>query len=58
LINIASYRIYSKPAKTRDIMPYRAPSDEYQFLFDHVVRLSQVTETEKFGEATPDLTSQ
>jgi len=38
-------------------MPYRAPSDDYQFLFDHVVDLSQVTATEKFAEATPDLTS-
>ncbi len=38
-------------------MTYRAPSDDYQFLFDHVVGLSQVTATEKFAEATPDLTS-
>ena len=38
-------------------MPYRAPASEYQFLFDKVVGFSQVAATEKFAEATPDLTS-
>ncbi|WP_298362182.1 acyl-CoA dehydrogenase [uncultured Litoreibacter sp.] len=38
-------------------MPYRAPASEYQFLFDKVVGFSRVAETEKFAEATPDVTS-
>ncbi len=38
-------------------MPYRAPVSEYQFLFDHVVGLSRVTETDRFAEATPDVVS-
>ncbi|WP_120502446.1 acyl-CoA dehydrogenase [Roseovarius sp. EL26] len=36
-------------------MPYRAPLEDYQFLFDHVVGLKQVSETETFSEASPDL---
>jgi acyl-CoA dehydrogenase len=36
-------------------MPYRAPVEDYRFVFDHVVGLNQVTETERFAEATPDL---
>ena len=36
-------------------MPYRAPVSEYQFLFDHVVGFDQVADTERFGEATPDM---
>jgi len=38
-------------------MPYRAPVADYQFLFDHVVGLDKVTATDRFGEATPDMTS-
>ena len=38
-------------------MPYRAPVSEYQFLFDHVIGLHQVTATERFAEATPDMTT-
>jgi hypothetical protein len=38
-------------------MPYRAPVSEYQFLFDHVIGLHQVTATERFAEATPDMTA-
>ena len=38
-------------------MSYRAPVTEYQFLFDHVVGLDQVSATERFGEATRDLTT-
>ena len=38
-------------------MPYRAPVDDYRFLFDHVVDLAQVTGTDRFAEATDDLTS-
>ena len=38
-------------------MTYRAPLDEFQFLFDHVVGFSQVSETELFGDASPDVTA-
>ncbi|MDG1316184.1 MAG: acyl-CoA dehydrogenase [Paracoccaceae bacterium] len=38
-------------------MSYRAPVTEYQFLFDHVVGLGQVSATERFGEATRDVTA-
>ena len=38
-------------------MPYRAPVEEYQFIFDHIVGLQKVTETERFSEATPDMTA-
>ena len=38
-------------------MPYRAPVDEYQFIFDHVVGLDQVSQTDRFSETTPDLTN-
>ncbi len=38
-------------------MPYTAPSHDYQFLFDHVVGLNKVTETERFAEATTDVVS-
>ncbi|WP_299281057.1 acyl-CoA dehydrogenase [uncultured Tateyamaria sp.] len=38
-------------------MPYRAPVDDYTFLFEHVVGLDQVTSTDRFAEATPDVTS-
>ncbi|WP_457649967.1 acyl-CoA dehydrogenase [Profundibacter sp.] len=36
-------------------MPYRAPVSEFRFLFDHVVGLDQVTATDQFAEATPDM---
>ncbi|ETX15968.1 acyl-CoA dehydrogenase [Roseivivax halodurans JCM 10272] len=35
-------------------MPYRAPVNEFRFLFDHVVDLASVTAEERFAEATPD----
>ncbi|MGB1828855.1 MAG: acyl-CoA dehydrogenase [Paracoccaceae bacterium] len=38
-------------------MPYKAPLDEYQFLFDHIVGFSKVTQTDSFTETTPDLVS-
>jgi len=36
-------------------MTYRAPVDEFQFLFEHVIKLDQVAGTDRFGEATPDM---
>ncbi|WP_417604334.1 acyl-CoA dehydrogenase [Primorskyibacter flagellatus] len=36
-------------------MPYRAPLSDYRFLFDQVLDLTQVTATERFAEATPDM---
>ena len=38
-------------------MPYRAPLEEYRFLFEHVVDLAQVTATDRFADATPDVTA-
>lgn len=38
-------------------MTYRAPVDEYTFLFDHVVGLDQVRATDRFSEATEDVTT-
>ncbi|WP_299141862.1 acyl-CoA dehydrogenase [uncultured Tateyamaria sp.] len=38
-------------------MPYRAPVDDYTFLFDHVVGLGQVVKTDRFSEATSDVTA-
>lgn len=38
-------------------MSYRAPIDEYRFLFDHVVGLAQVVATERFAEASQDVTT-
>jgi len=37
-------------------MPFRAPVSDYQFLFEHVVDLAQVTRTERFAEADKDVT--
>ncbi|NSX53813.1 acyl-CoA dehydrogenase [Parasulfitobacter algicola] len=37
-------------------MTYRAPVAEYQFIFDHIVGLDGVRETETFSEATKDVT--
>ncbi|MGR3435850.1 MAG: acyl-CoA dehydrogenase [Shimia sp.] len=36
-------------------MPYRAPVDEYRFVFDHVVPLAPVAATDRFAEATEDM---
>lgn len=36
-------------------MPFRAPVPEYKFMFDHVVDLGQVTQTERFAEADQDV---
>ncbi|QGX96889.1 acyl-CoA dehydrogenase [Roseovarius faecimaris] len=38
-------------------MTYRAPVEDYLFLLTHVVGLDQVTATDKFAEATPDMAS-
>jgi len=40
----------------KSAMPYRAPVEEYRFLLQNVVGLAQVTETERFAEATDDVT--
>ncbi len=37
-------------------MPYRAPLAEFAFLFDHVVGLDQVSATDRFAEASRDVT--
>lgn len=36
-------------------MPYRAPIDDFRFLFENVVGFSKVAATEKFAEASPEL---
>ncbi|MEO0389514.1 MAG: acyl-CoA dehydrogenase [Pseudomonadota bacterium] len=38
-------------------MPYRAPVDDFTFLFDHVVGLAQVRATDRFAEASEDVTA-
>ncbi|MEM6596041.1 MAG: acyl-CoA dehydrogenase family protein, partial [Pseudomonadota bacterium] len=38
-------------------MPYTAPASDYQFLFDHVVGYARLSETEKFADATGDITA-
>ncbi|KQI68254.1 acyl-CoA dehydrogenase [Loktanella sp. 3ANDIMAR09] len=38
-------------------MPYRAPAADYQFILDHVAGFAEVTATDRFAEATPDVTS-
>ena len=38
-------------------MPYRAPVEEYRFLLHKVVGLDQVTATERFADATEDVTA-
>ncbi|MEO1137968.1 MAG: acyl-CoA dehydrogenase [Pseudomonadota bacterium] len=38
-------------------MPYRAPVEDFQFLFDHVVDLDRITATDRFAEATTDVTN-
>ncbi len=37
-------------------MPFSAPVDEYLFMFDHVVGLDQVRQTERFSDASADVT--
>ncbi|MGB3246458.1 MAG: acyl-CoA dehydrogenase [Sulfitobacter sp.] len=37
-------------------MPYRAAVDDYNFLFDHVVDMNGLRETERFAEASDDVT--
>lgn len=37
-------------------MTYRAPVQDFKFLFDHVVGLDKVIATDMFADATPDLT--
>ena len=37
-------------------MPYRAPLSDFAFLFDHVVGLDQVAATDRFAEASRDVT--
>ncbi|NOR30277.1 MAG: acyl-CoA dehydrogenase, partial [Sulfitobacter sp.] len=37
-------------------MPYRAPVEDYNFLFNHIVGLEDVRATDKFAEATDDVT--
>ena len=37
-------------------MPYRAPVSDFRFLLDHVTDFAAVTATDKFSEATPDMT--
>ncbi len=36
-------------------MPYRAPLNDYEFLLNHVVGFDQISATERFAEATPDV---
>jgi len=36
-------------------MPYRSPVDDFQFILNKVVGLDQVTATDRFAEATPDV---
>ena len=36
-------------------MPYRAPLSDYRFLFEKVLGLKQVSQTDRFAEATPDM---
>jgi len=36
-------------------MPYRAPTNDFRFLMENVVGFSQVSETERFSEATSDM---
>ncbi|RBI77031.1 acyl-CoA dehydrogenase [Roseovarius sp. TE539] len=38
-------------------MPYKAPVEEFRFLFDHVADLATVSGTDRFAEATPDVTA-
>ena len=35
-------------------MPYRAPTDEFQFILDQIVKFPDVAATERFAAATPE----
>ncbi|MCL4105042.1 UNVERIFIED_CONTAM: hypothetical protein GTU68_018749 [Idotea baltica] len=37
------------------MMSYRAPIRDYQFIFDHIVTIDQLTKTERFAEASCDM---
>ena len=37
-------------------MPFRAPVEEFRFIFNHVADLGRVSATERFADATPDVT--
>ncbi len=37
-------------------MTYRAPVEDYRFIFDHVSEITPVAQTERFAEATRDVT--
>ncbi|OZB15643.1 MAG: acyl-CoA dehydrogenase [Rhodobacterales bacterium 34-62-10] len=37
-------------------MTYRAPVDDFRFIFNHVVNLGRVVATDRFADATPDVT--
>ena len=37
-------------------MPYRAPISDFRFLLDHIVGFAEVAATDRFAEATPDMT--
>ncbi|SLN63018.1 Acyl-CoA dehydrogenase, short-chain specific [Pseudoruegeria aquimaris] len=37
-------------------MPYRAPVEEFRFIFEEIVGLNEVVSTERFAEATSDVT--
>ena len=37
-------------------MPYRAPADEFRFLFDHVIGLGPLRATPRFADITADVT--
>ncbi|MGR3461668.1 MAG: acyl-CoA dehydrogenase [Roseovarius sp.] len=37
-------------------MPYRAPVEDYRFLFQHVIGMADVAATDRFSEAAPDMT--
>lgn len=38
-------------------MPFRAPVEEFKFLFDHVVGYQQVSATDRFSDASDDMVS-
>jgi hypothetical protein len=38
-------------------MPYRAPTGEFEFIFQNLINLAQVSQTEKFAETDGDTVS-
>ncbi|MGH1353890.1 MAG: acyl-CoA dehydrogenase family protein, partial [Thalassovita sp.] len=38
-------------------MPYRAPVEDYQFIFENIVDMASIAGTDRFAEATPDMTT-